>query len=112
MQIVRSDDARKYENADTCVAFEYETEDPDINIARVEVSGRYPIEGAAKNTLVKELVYVESGSGEVSIDGIPYVIAKGDVVSIEKGEEVFWNGVMTLVIACAPAWTPEQYEHV
>lgn len=109
MRIVRSVDAKRFENGPVCTAHEYETGDTDINIARVEISGRYPAEGSAVNTEVKELVYVESGNGEVSINGIVHTIQKGDVISVEKDEKVFWDGVMTLIIACAPAWTPGQY---
>jgi len=110
MKLVRAEDATRFENAESCVAYEYETGDLDINIARIEIVGRYPLEGFAVNTQVTELVYVESGRGQVCVDGIVHAINKGDVLSIQKGEKVSWNGTMTLVIACAPTWTPEQYE--
>jgi mannose-6-phosphate isomerase-like protein (cupin superfamily) len=110
MKIVRSGEAQKFENAASCTAFEYDTHDTDINIARVEIRGRYPLSGSAMNTLVKELVYIEEGSGKVVINSVESAIEKGDVILIEKGERVFWDGTMTLIIACAPAWSPQQYE--
>ncbi len=112
MKLVRAAESKRYENAPTCTAFEYETGNRDINVARIEVTGRYPLVGSAINTAVTELVYVAAGSGEVVVGGVSYALATRDVMSIEKGERVSWEGTMTLVIACAPAWTPEQYLQV
>lgn len=109
MKILRMSDASRYENASTCTAFEYETGGNDINVARIEIQGRYPVEGSAINQAVRELVYVIKGSGTVCIDDVTFKLLEGDVVAIEKDEAVFWEGELTLVIACAPAWTPEQY---
>ncbi|HEY0948227.1 MAG TPA: cupin domain-containing protein [Candidatus Paceibacterota bacterium] len=109
MKIIRKNEAGRFENAGTCTAFEYETGGSDINVARIEIRGRYPVEGNAINKAVRELVYVTEGSGVVSVNGIESKLSQGDVVTIEKGEAVFWEGELTLVIACTPAWTPEQY---
>lgn len=81
-----------------------------INIARIEITGRYPKRGSAVNKKVKELVYVESGKGLVSVNGVATPLNKGDVVFIEENELVWWEGKMTLIISCAPAWTKDQYE--
>lgn len=112
MKVVRASEANRFENAATCVAYEYETEGTDINVARVEISGRYPVEGSAVNREVRELAYVLKGSGTVTVDGTESALAEGDVVSIERGERVHWDGTMTLLLACAPAWNSAQYEHV
>lgn len=112
MKIVRSHEAQRFENAASCIAFEYDMHDTAINIARVEIKGRYPLEGSAMNTLVKEFVYIEEGSGKVVINDAESLLQKGDVVLIEKGERIFWDGAMVLIIACAPAWSPQQYKLV
>lgn len=109
MNIVRKDGAKRFENAATCTAFEYETGGGDINVAKIEIKGRYPVEGSAVNKEVRELAYVLQGAGTVSVNGKAHELSEGDVVAIEKGEMAFWEGELTLVIACAPAWTPEQY---
>jgi mannose-6-phosphate isomerase-like protein (cupin superfamily) len=109
MKLVPKSESVKYQNAATCTAHEYETDTPDINLARVEVSGRYPEKGTAVNTEVTELVYVAAGSGVVSCNGVPTQLSEGDVVSIAPGEHVYWEGALTLVIACSPAWHPDQY---
>lgn len=88
MRIVPSAEAKRFENAATCAAFEYDTGDTGINVAHIEISGRYPLAGSAANTAVTELVYVESGSGTVTVDGVEHAIACGDVLSLEQYEHV------------------------
>jgi len=109
MRFVRASNAKRFKNAETCTAYEYETGSKDINIARIEIRGRYPLEGGAVNNEVSELVYVEQGEGNVSVNGILSGLCTGDVILIEKGEEVLWEGTLDLIISCAPAWTKEQY---
>lgn len=110
MEVIRAKDAHRIENGDTCVAHEYGIKDLELNIARIEIRGRFPKEGMMRNTLAKEIVYVEEGEGSVSINNVAQEIGKGDVILYEKGEEVFWEGTLTLITACTPAWTPDQHE--
>lgn len=69
MEIIRQDQAEKFNDGASFVAHEYHTSDKDINTARIEIQGRYPATGSMRNTLVKEVVYIESGSGKVTIGG-------------------------------------------
>lgn len=110
MKIIKSTDAIKYKNADSCVAFEYKTGKETINIARIEINGRYPIEGSAVNKAVEELIYIENGKGQVNVNGNSILLETGDVILINKNEAVWWKGKMSLIISCAPAWTKDQYE--
>ncbi len=110
MNIVRAAEAKRYENAETCIAFEYPTGSKEIDIARVEVRGRYPLEGSAINKEVTELVYVEKGAGRVCVNDEVLSLGARDVILIEKDQRVWWEGNLDLVISCAPAWTKEQYE--
>lgn len=112
MEIIRLQDAHRFEASDTSVAYEYATKDPALNIARVEINGRFPKNGSMRNNVVKEIVFVESGSGQVTIDRVTHEIKKGDVILYEKGELVSWEGSFSLTIACTPAWTPAQHEIV
>lgn len=63
-----------------------------------------------RNTVVKEIVYVSSGDGKVTIEGATQEVGKGDVIFYEKGERVYWEGTLSLIIACSPGWTPSQHE--
>ncbi len=110
MEIIRASEVHRIEAADTCVAFEFPTSDLALNIARVHITGRYPKQGTMRNNEVKEIVYVESGEGEVTINSETQKIGRGDVIFYEKGEQVCWNGTLTLIIACTPRWTKEQHE--
>lgn len=109
MQIIRSSDAIE-KNAHSCTAFEYPVEDKDVNVARIWINGNYPLKGVAVNHEVKELVYVEEGQGTVTIDDEESSINAGDVIVVEKGESVCWEGELTLIVFCAPPWRREQYE--
>lgn len=90
-------------------AHEYGTGSRDINIAEVELHGRYPQKGTVHNELSQELVYVLDGRASLTCDGATTQFERGDVVLIEPGERYSWDGVATLLISCAPTWTPEQH---
>lgn len=109
MEIIKAEDSHTIESTKSCIATEYPTTSEDINIARVKISGRFPESGVMWNSLVEEIVYVESGSGTVVIDTVETVIKTGDVILYQRGERVFWEGEFTLVIACTPVWTAEQH---
>ncbi len=110
MKIIRSQEAERFTDGSVFTAHEYHTGDLDLNTARIEINGRYPVTGSMRNTKVKELVYVESGSGSVNITGVQESIGKGDVVFFESGENVFWEGNFVLITTCTPAWAKEQHE--
>ena len=111
MKYISKDQAARHENSPVCTAFEYDAGSKDINIARIEISGRYPESGCAVNTLVTEIVFVENGSGVIVVNDEHIELSKGDVIHIERNEQVYWEGTLTLIIACTPAWYPEQYEN-
>jgi len=58
VKIVLRKDSIQHKNNLTSVSNEYETDDKDINVALVEINGRYPDKGRVYNTICKELVYV------------------------------------------------------
>jgi len=112
MKILKSQQAQEFKNGDTCTAFEYPLEEKSINIAVIKLKGRYPETGQAMNTECKEIAYVTEGSGKVSVEDKTIEVNKGDVVLIEPGEKFYWDGELTMLMPCTPAWTPEQYKHI
>ncbi len=112
MKISLKHQAIQKQSNDVCVITEHPLGDDMINFALAKVSGRYPTKGYALNHQSKELVHVHEGSGKVVVDGKEYFIQAGDVVLIEAGEKFYWDGILTLSIACTPAWTEEQNEMV
>ena len=109
MEFIRAEEGHIMQNGENCTATEYSTSSKSINIAQVKISDRFPEIGVMWNTKVEEMAYVESGEGIVSINGMSQSIKQGDVILYERHEKVFWDGELTLVIACSPAWTPKQH---
>lgn len=109
MQKYSQTETFEHKNSEHCVVTGFPAEDSDINFAIVKVSSRYPDKGLVTNTLCKEMAYVQEGGGKIVVDDIEYVMQKGDVVLIDRNEKYYWDGDMTLHIACTPAFTPEQH---
>ncbi|MBU4216939.1 hypothetical protein L6270_03870 [Candidatus Parcubacteria bacterium] len=42
MKIIHKSQTNEFKNSDVCIATEYPINDKDINVAHVEVLGRYP----------------------------------------------------------------------
>lgn len=99
-------------NSDHCIVSEFPIEDHELNFAIVKVSSRYPNSGLATNTVSKEIVYVQEGSGKVVVDNIEHTLSTGDVILIAPNEKFYWDGNMTLHISCTPAFRPEQHIHI
>lgn len=109
MKIIKNNEAKKFD-ANGYVSYEYNSNDSAINIARIEIRGRIPETGSMRNTKVKEICYVESGEGSITIEGAKHELSSGDVVYYEPNKRVFWEGNLVLIIACTPAWTLKQHE--
>lgn len=112
MKILIKHQTIERENSDKCIVTEYPIDDQMLDFAIVKLNGRYPDVKRATNLRCKEIVYVHEGKGSVEVDGHKQELSAGDVVLIESGEKFFWEGCMTLHIACAPAFTVEQHQMV
>lgn len=109
MKITYANQSIERQHNDICVVTEYPHIDKDLDFATVKISGRYPEIKQAMNTTCKEIVYVQNGTGRVTVNHVEYALNSGDVVLIEPGEPFFWDGNMVLHIACTPAFTIEQH---
>ena len=107
--IIKKKDRVRHENSPQCIAYEYPIEDKDINIAFVEIKGRYPDKGLVTNRRVKEMIFVKGGSGKIVIEGTEHLLEEGDAILILPGEAYFFDGNLELVVPCSPAWYPEQH---
>lgn len=110
--LVKKADRLKFETGRQCIVYEYPIPDKSINIALVEVLGRYPENGRVINEKVKELIFVETGNGELVVDDKTYKLESEDSVLILPGQKYYWKGNLKLVTACSPAWYPEQHKTV
>ena len=86
--------------------------DRDINIAFIEIDGRYPDKGYVTNESVKELVFVAEGKGKIVINKEEYKLEEGDAVLIRPKQKYFFDGKLKLVVSCNPAWYQVQHRSV
>lgn len=112
MQICFKQQTVERKNSDVCIVTEHHIKDDLIDFAIVKVMGRYPEHGYAVNRQCKEIVYIQSGSGTVTVEGVEHKLNEGDLVLIEAHEKFFWEGRLNLHISCRPAFTVEQHEVV
>ena len=108
--IVKKSEREIHENASTCIVYEHNHGDNNIDIAEAEIRGRYPEKGYSVNEQCKELFLVSEGSGKIETDGEIFELNKGDSVLIQPKQKYFFEGNLDLVITCRPAWNPDQYK--
>jgi mannose-6-phosphate isomerase-like protein (cupin superfamily) len=112
MKITYANQSLERKNNEVCIVTEYPHVDNALDFAIVKISGRYPAKKQAMNKKCKEIVYVQSGSGHVTVNHIEYALNPGDIVLIEAGEQFFWKGNMILHIACTPAFNIQQHVEI
>ena len=113
MQYINHENTKRFKNSDSCTAIEYDFRDSnDINIAAIELHGRYPEAGYALNTISKEVVYVKSGEGTLNTPTDRTSLSIGDAALIEPNERYYFEGTLELVISSSPAWSPEQHRNI
>lgn len=108
--IIKKADRVRNQNSQKCTAYEYPLKDKDINVAFIEIKGRYPDNGFATNEKVKELVFVVKGKGKIVVDGKEQILGEQDALLILPNEKYFFQGNLKLIETCRPAWYPEQHK--
>ncbi|HEY9480609.1 MAG TPA: hypothetical protein VIR98_00030 [Candidatus Paceibacterota bacterium] len=99
---------------------EFQTGNPDINIAITKISTRYPInEGTwAVNDKSTMVVIVAEGHGKIVVEDNETPIRKFSMIEIPAGEKYIWKSdggpfmPLVLIIASHPAWIPEQHRTI
>lgn len=112
MKHVTIKQAKEFENSSTCYGVEYPIGDNDINVALIQIAGRYPEQGNTYNSISKEILYVVQGEGTAHFEGHTYTLKNNDVLFIDKNEKYHLQGHMTLFVPCTPAWTQAQHKMV
>lgn len=102
-------DGQSFQNSDTCQGMAYVADAP-LDIAQINIDGRYPESGWAVNHECHEMVRVSRGIGEVTINSMTTELSEGDVVYIPPNTAFAWSGEMVITMACSPPFYPEQYE--
>jgi len=100
-----------FKNSETCEGVVFASEKIQHDIARIQISGRYPSEGWAMNEVSDEMVYIAKGRGSlIRKDESLQALEQGDGVFVEAGTWFAWKGDMTIVMSCNPAFNPDQYK--
>lgn len=100
-----------FENSPVCKGIGYAAEGASMDIAKIELTGRYPERGWVMNEISYEMAYVLSGSGEFIRENEETLqVGEGDVVSIEAGKKYAWCGMMTIIVPCNPPFDPTQHK--
>ena len=112
MKLIKQNQANEINNSDTCRVLEYPFDEKDINGSVVGVNGRYPESGFVMNEVCKEIVYIISGSGSLTVNNTRVDFNEGDSLFVDAGENYFWEGSFTSYMACTPAFYPEQHKEI
>lgn len=100
-------------NSPFCKGIGFAKEGASMDIAKIELTGRYPESGWVVNEVSYEMAYVMNGSGKlINRDGESFEVREGDVVSIDPGKQYAWDGMMTLIVPCTPPFDPNKHKHV
>ncbi len=111
MDFIKREEREIWEMKDA-KGFEYLFNKGNIDFARVEIFGRYPVEGYYRNTKVDEIAYVKSGFGKIVFTDAEYEFKEEDAIFIEKNRFYYFDSTTNAVFltACNPAWSREQVE--
>ena len=111
-RVIKQDQTVKTSEHDVSTFTEYPFASANLSLGISEINGRYPAEGADVDEAIEQLWYVLDGSGTVTVGDTVYDLAAGDMLHLDKGEQYVIDGQLKLMVASAPAWTPEQHTHV
>ena len=104
-------EGQPFKNSETCEGVAFVSPEVKHDIANIRITGRYPEEGWAMNEVSDEVVFVSEGRGRLSRkDEAVQDLEQGKAAFIPAGTWFAWDGDMTIVMSCNPAYSPEQYK--
>ncbi len=104
--------AEAFENSPECKGMSFGSLNDEIDMAIIEIHGRYPSEGFLINEICKEAVYVLSGSGTLFGSETSLNFSVGDVLYVDSEEKFAWEGDFKAVFSLTPAFSPFQHKEV
>jgi len=100
-----------FSNSAECFGESFDVLNAPLNLARITIGSRYPEEGYLYNLEAHEMVYVVTGSGSLHTpDSDTQKLSAGDAIYLEPGQRFAWDGDMSIVTACSPAF--ENSKHI
>jgi len=111
MEYISQSNTRKFENG-AIVAWEYEMQNTNLNVACISIKGRYPENGFTRNLQSDSIVHIVNGNGIVGIrGGTTTDLTADDQIHLAIGDAYYFEGDLEIIYAASPAWTSEQTEH-
>jgi len=111
MKIWKKGTSHQFRNGDACLVETFIEEDAPLDLAVIEITGRYPDAGYIYNGEAHEMAYVSRGQGYFKQkDSEWQPLNVGDVVYFAPGERVAWKSEnMTIVVPCSPQFDPTKH---
>lgn len=111
MKIWKKGTGFQFRNSGHCYGEAFADKNAPLDIAVVEVTGRYPETGYIYNDEAHEMAYVSQGSGYFKQKGGEWqALGTGDVVYFVPGERVAWKSdSMTIIVPCSPKFDSSKH---
>ena len=105
--VCREEDAREFQaNGLEGASYAVEPAMSEASVTRIDLNGRL---GRAKAAGTR-IFYVLGGEGSFEVDGISLDAVVGDAVHVRAGQAYDFQGELTLLCVCAPAFDLSQEE--
>ena len=112
MEHIKKTNREKFSKG-SVTSFEYAFAKAALNLAPIHINGRYPGDGYTMNTECDSLIHVLNGQGTLHVkNGRHIILHEGDQVHIPPQEAYAFEGVLDIVYAATPSWTPDQAKSV
>lgn len=111
MKIWKKNTGMQFRNSDACYGEAFADEGAPLDMAVIEITGRYPDAGYIYNDEAHEMVYVSRGQGYFKQKGGKWQkLDIGDVVYFAPGERIAWKSEgMTIIVPCSPQFKPAKH---
>jgi len=108
--LIKKEDIEKKQNYDSCIVWQYETNNKNLSFATSKINGRYPEKGKSLNKECNMLYFVIFGKGIIHHESGDFEIKEGDAFFFEKGKFYWVEGENLFIsISTSPSWFLEQY---
>lgn len=112
MEYIPRSKAERFEKG-AVTSWEYDMHDAKLNVSPISIEGGYPESGYTSNTVSDAIVHVIRGAGLVALkSGVSAELETNDQVHLPAGDAYYFRGDLDIIYAAAPAWTPQQTEHI
>lgn len=111
--LIKKGEIEKKQNSESCIIWQYETNNKNLGFATSKINGRYPEKGKAVNKEGDMLYFVISGEGIIHYESGDFEVKEGDAFFFEKGKIYWVEGKNFFIsISTSPAWFLEQYKQI